>query len=305
MGGIVRSWWNPSCMCPTTHGEPGTQDSGRATAMRRTIGRTVKAAALPGAVVAAVVIGVAMSAAAKPSVTVRGSPASMERQHEMAVAFDYTFTASPKDVEALVARHALVPLSGGADYALASVSFPYARPEVKTFVERVSADYRKACGEPLVVTSLTRPTTRQPGNAHKLSVHPAGMAVDFRISRSSKCRDWLEKSLLEMEKKDLLDITRERTPAHYHVAVFTRQYAAYAARTRPAASAPAPPAPVAPAIVRPAERAAPSAPAPAAPAARQVRDEAPQTGGAIAAGAIALVLAAFFWTQIRRARQIF
>lgn len=275
--------------------------------MRRAIGRRMRAAALPGAVVAAAVIGVAMSAAAKPAVTVRGSPASMERQHEMAVAADYTFAESPKDVESLVAKNALVPVNGGADYALASVSFPYARPEVKTFVERVSADYRKACGEPLVVTSLTRPSTRQPGNAHKLSVHPAGMAVDFRISREARCRDWLEKTLLAMEKKDLLDITRERSPAHYHVAVFTRQYAAYAARTKPAApaAAPATPAPKVPAVVRtappPAAPAAPAAPAPA----REVAEEVPQTGGAIIAGLIILGLAAFFWMQIRRARQIF
>ena len=305
MGGAARFRWNPSCICLSTHGETGMQDSERAKSMRGTISGRVKGAALPGAVVAAVAVGVAMSAAAKPSVTVRGSPASMERQHEMAVASDYTFAASPKDVESLVAKKRLVPVSGGADYALALVSYPYARPEVKTFVERVAADYRKACGEPLVVTSLTRPRSEQPGNAHKLSVHPAGMAVDFRISRSSKCREWLEKTLLSMEKKDLLDITRERSPAHYHVAVFTRQYAEYAARTAPAARPATPAAPPPPAIARPAERPAPPPARPAEPAARDADAEAPQTGGAIAAGLIVLGLAAFFWAQIRRARQIF
>ena len=37
------------------------------------------------------------------------------------------------------------------------VSFPFARPEVELFVQRLSGQYRRACGEQLVVTSLTRP----------------------------------------------------------------------------------------------------------------------------------------------------
>src|SRR5690606_12122802 len=73
----------------------------------------------------------------------------------------------------------------------------------------------------------TRPLTRQPRNAHRLSVHPAGMAMDLRVPRTSRCRRWLEKALLDLEERQLLDVTRERSPAHYHVALFPDRYLAY------------------------------------------------------------------------------
>ena len=191
-------------------------------------------AALPATVIGAVAVGVAMSAAAKPSVSMRGSPASMQRQYEVAVAEDFTFAETPAAVTDLVKKDRLVRLPGNADYTLARVSHPYARREVRTFVENLSGEYRRACGEQLVVTSLTRPKANQPGNAHELSVHPAGMAVDFRVSRNSKCRDWFEKALLALERKDVLDATRERNPPHYHVAVYPDAYRAYAATLKPA-----------------------------------------------------------------------
>ena len=152
--------------------------------------------------------------------------------------------------------------NSGTDYTLAKVSYPYTRPEVKTFVENVSAEYRKACGEQLVVTSLTRPRTAQPGNAHKLSVHPAGMAVDFRISRNAKCRTWFEKALLALETRAVLDATRERNPPHYHVAVFPDAYRSFAARQKPAAERPSP----SPTVLRP-KAISPEPAAPAAPSA--------------------------------------
>jgi hypothetical protein len=239
---------------------------------RRTIRQMVAHAALPATVVAAVAVGVTMSAVGKPAVTMRGSPASMERQHANAVASDFTFAETPAAVDELVKKGRLVRLPGGENYTLAKVSHPYTRPEIKTFVEDVSAEYRKACGERLVVTSLTRPLTEQPGNAHKLSVHPAGMAVDFRISRAAKCQKWFEKALLAYEEKNLLDATRERNPPHYHVAVFTSEYRAWAAREKsPERPSPSPtvlrPKVLPPEPSAPASGAdAPSRPAPAQPA---------------------------------------
>jgi hypothetical protein len=158
-----------------------------------------------------------------------GSPSSMVHQHEVAVKEDYSFLRSPKDVRTLAAEGALVPVTGNANLTLSKVSYPVARPEVRDFVERFAASYRDATGTPLVVTSLTRPTSAQPPNAHRLSVHPAGMAVDFRVPASSTARAYLESALLAMEKTGVLDVTRERSPAHYHVAVFADAYARYAA----------------------------------------------------------------------------
>jgi hypothetical protein len=111
---------------------------------------------------------------------------------------------------------------GNEDLELAGgeVSFPYARPEVKIFLEQLAHAYHAACGEPLVVTSLTRPISRQPWNASPISVHPTGMAVDMRHSDRRACRQWMDSTLLALEGEGMIEATRERWPAHYHVAVF-------------------------------------------------------------------------------------
>jgi LysM repeat protein len=162
--------------------------------------------------------------------TLKGSRASVDRQYAVAVQHDYSFLDNTKDVGRFVDLGLLVPVRGSSNFELASVSFPYARPGVRTFVDRLAQQYRAACGERLVITSLTRPTGKQPRNASDQSVHPAGMAVDLRISKLSRCRSWLERTLLALEKQGVLDATKERRPAHYHVALFPQQYLTYVAR---------------------------------------------------------------------------
>lgn len=159
-----------------------------------------------------------------------GSPASMVRQHDVAVSENYAFLRTPLDVARLAKDGKLVEVTPDSALALAGVSFPYARPEVLAFVRRLARDYRDSTGQSLTITSLTRPAALQPRNAHRLSVHPAGMAVDFRVPKTPAERAFLERSLLAMEKAGLLDVTRERTPAHYHVAVFAEPTLAWVAR---------------------------------------------------------------------------
>ncbi|HYJ79340.1 MAG TPA: DUF5715 family protein [Longimicrobiaceae bacterium] len=201
----------------------------------------------------------ALPARAAEAPALRGSPGSMVRQHEVAVANDYSFLRDGAEVRRFAENGYLVRVDGSDDLELANVSFAYARPVVATFVLRLAGQYRAGCGERLVVTSLTRPLTEQPSNAHALSVHPAGMAVDLRVSSKAACRGWLESTLLSLERRGLLDVTRESRPPHYHVAVFPDAYAAYVARVggagpddtestaRKASSAPAPVADPAPA----------------------------------------------------------
>jgi LysM repeat protein len=55
------------------------------------------------------------------------------------------------------------------------------------------------------------------------------MAVDLRIPNNGKCRRWLEDTLVSLERADVLDVTRERRPPHYHVALFTQPYEDYLA----------------------------------------------------------------------------
>ena len=56
------------------------------------------------------------------------------------------------------------------------------------------------------------------------------MAVDLRVPRTQQCRDWLNRALLSLEAAGVLEATRERSPAHYHVAVFPIQYEQYVQR---------------------------------------------------------------------------
>jgi LysM repeat protein len=169
------------------------------------------------------------SASAAEAQTLRGSPQTMQKQNRMAIQHDYTFLQTSAQVRRFVSSGHLVEMRGNADYEMVSVSHPYARPALKVFIERLGAQYRAACGEKLVVTSLTRPVREQPRNASELSVHPAGMAVDLRISGRASCVRWLEKTLLALEKQGVLDATRERRPPHYHIALFPEPYTRYVA----------------------------------------------------------------------------
>ena len=167
------------------------------------------------------------AAAEEVAVSLSGSRASMLRQNEIAKAEDYSFLRTPVQVRRFVDDGRLVPVHGNGNFRLANVSYPFERPVVQAFVERLAEQYRGSCGEQLVVTSLTRPTAKQPRNASPLSVHPAGMAADLRVSQRSSCRTWLTKHLLGLEEQGLIDVTLERSPPHYHIAVFPGAYADY------------------------------------------------------------------------------
>lgn len=158
--------------------------------------------------------------------SLRGSPSSLDRQNRAARQQDYTFLTRASELERFVGAGLLVPLDGDAPYRLHDVSFNVARPEVKLFVERLSTQYQKACGEQLVVTSLTRPSSRQPSNASPRSVHPTGMAVDLRVPAGA-CRRWLDATLVALERRRVIEATLERSPLHYHVAVFPDAYLSY------------------------------------------------------------------------------
>lgn len=174
----------------------------------------------------------AFAAATAPLVDAQsllGSRSSLLRQNAEAQDHDFTYLRTSSDVRSFARKGLLVRLRGNSDYRLAAdyVSFPYARPEVKLFIERLADQYRAACGERLYITSLTRPITRQPRNASHLSVHPTGMAVDLRRSHRASCRSWLEETLLYLEGRDVLEATREQRPPHYHVTLFPKPYMRY------------------------------------------------------------------------------
>ncbi len=197
------------------HGGRATQGSPWAPPRRKSVGVLLAAGLL---------LGAAPGEAGAQSL--RGSAASLDRQGAQARRHDFTHLASARQLRRFVDADLLVQVAGNQDYTLVDVSFPFARPEARLFIERLSSQYRRACNERLVVTSLTRPLSHQPRNASDRSVHPTGMAIDLRRP-GGRCRSWLDGVLLSLEARGVLEATYERRPPHYHVAVYPKPYAAY------------------------------------------------------------------------------
>jgi len=159
------------------------------------------------------------------------SRAALDRQFTGAEAVGYARARNQSDVHEAVRSGDLVQLRGNASYEVKeTMSLPFARPEVRLFVETLAADFHRACGDRLVLTSLVRPRDRQPRNAHPRSVHQLGLAMDLRISWKRSCRRWLEANLLHMESQGILEASKERHPPHYHVVLFTDPYLDYLKR---------------------------------------------------------------------------
>ncbi len=175
-------------------------------------------------------VAIAVLAGGASAQSLRGSASSLDLQVEQAERHEFTYLRGTEQLGRFVDAGLLVSVDGNRDYSLKDVSFPFARPEVKLFIERLSGQYRRACGEQLIVTSLTRPSeSPQPRNASDRSVQPTGMALDLRRPQG-RCRQWLERTLLSLEEKDVLEATAERSPPHYHIAVFPSPYARYVTR---------------------------------------------------------------------------
>ncbi len=170
------------------------------------------------------------SASAVEAQTLRGSRASVERIHRQALNHDLRFYKTGAAIRRAAAEGRLVRLTGDANYRVAGVSYPYLLPVAHTFVTRLAAQYRATCGERLVVTSATRPTSLRLINSVDKSVHPTGMAVDLRRSTNRRCLTWLRSTLLSLEAAGVIEAVEERNPPHFHVAVFPRQYQRYVQR---------------------------------------------------------------------------
>ena len=160
--------------------------------------------------------------------SLRGSPASVDRMYDQARSERLPFHETGRAVRTAARGGALVRLASSRNVTLRNVSFPYVTSATRTFVERLGARYRRTCGRPLVVTSATRPATRQPANSVAQSVHPTGMAIDLR-KPSGRCLRWLRTTLLSLEEAGVVEATEEFRPPHFHVAVYPTSYARYAA----------------------------------------------------------------------------
>lgn len=164
-----------------------------------------------------------------PAQSLRGSPSSVDRMYRQAVSHDIYFYKTGDGVRRAADEGRFLRLTGNEHYSVHDVSYPVVRPATYTFVTRLAAQYHRACGEPMVVTSATRPKSDQPWNSHPQSVHPTGMAIDLR-KPAGRCRTWLRETLLSLERAGMLEATEEYHPPHFHVAVFAAPYTQYVER---------------------------------------------------------------------------
>lgn len=143
--------------------------------------------------------------------------------YEYAKRLNFTFVEDTKKRDRLIKNETLVPLEG-TYIKLADVSQPYLLPITLQFVTRLSQQYAaQGCGK-LTVTSALRLTMDQPSNASPHSVHPTGMAVDFRIPEHPFCNTWIRRTLLNIEADQRVDSTKEAGPPHLHAVVVTESY---------------------------------------------------------------------------------
>jgi len=127
--------------------------------------------------------------------SLRGSESSVSLMYRSAVRGGLDFYETSSQVKRAVLRGELVALRSNGNYHVANVRTPYVRPQTRAFVANLAADYRGACGQPMVVTSATRPMSRKLVNSSSQSVHPTGIAVDLRRP-SGHCLTWLRRTLL-------------------------------------------------------------------------------------------------------------
>lgn len=155
--------------------------------------------------------------------SLRGSPSSVDLMYTAAHRRDLQFLRTPEDIYAAARAGSLELISITEDLDIERVNYPFVLPNTLRFADSLAARYRAACGERLVVTSGARPLAEQPRNASPKSVHPTGMAVDFRRPQTPACLTWLRKSLVTLEDAGVIEATEERHPPHFHVAVLRQR----------------------------------------------------------------------------------
>ena len=171
---------------------------------------------------------IASHGAARAEPSLKGSPSSLDRQNRAAARAGLSKLHSGDDIRRAAERGVVRRVEGSELFELHDVSYPYAHPDLISFIHELARFYGRSCGERLVITSLMRPISEQPRNASDRSVHPTGLAVDLRYP-VRPCRARLEPALLALEREGVVEATRERRPPHYHVTLDPERYLQVAA----------------------------------------------------------------------------
>lgn len=177
----------------------------------------------------------------------RGSRAAMARENAAADRHDLRRYKHSGELRAAIESGMLVkipdtegyfldPTLGEADVPFHARLYRHARPWVKSFLDDVARDLKKAIGvvETLKITSLVRTETYQEllmlrnpnaargATADTRSSHLTGSTVDISTKEMSpKVRAWLRQKLAVLEMRGLVQATEERKANMcFHVMVF-------------------------------------------------------------------------------------
>ena len=161
----------------------------------------------------------------RPKVGLNGNLKSVVRAWDFANTQSFRFASS--DLELVWMRLTRQVVSSDEstlkNVKLVKVSYPFLRPTVRDYLDRLSSQYNSKCGQPLVVTSMLRfDGSHRLENSSKRSVHPTGSAFDLRLDVG--CKSWLKSALLTGESRGYVDVTEEKFPPHLHVVVYENEY---------------------------------------------------------------------------------
>lgn len=179
---------------------------------------------------------------ARPA-SLKGSVLSQKRQNRVANKAHLSRLRNIKDIQKLVRKDLLVEVKDTPAYYLGrylgyldapnAAWYRFTRPWTKRFLERVLGAGHRLTGERFKVTSLVRTKiyqrklVKKGANAisgsgwWRQSSHLTGATIDISYKNMSpKARRWLEKKLLILERKGLVEATKERRSYCFHVMVF-------------------------------------------------------------------------------------
>ncbi len=175
-----------------------------------------------------------------------GSPASQMRQNRAIDAIPLERMADITELKSLAAQGKLVPIADTEWYAVDvtlgvedptnAAWYAHARPWVKAFLDDLRDAPRRA-GERFRITSLSRtaeyqrllvgnsgenPTAIRGRKWWQRSSHLAGATVDITYKEMSYAtRKWLQARLLDLERRKLIEATKERKRSTtFHIMVF-------------------------------------------------------------------------------------
>lgn len=167
-----------------------------------------------------------------------GSPEARALENAKADEFSLERIADERSMTRLVEEKRLIPVPNN-DYVRWHHRFPkryaFYLPHADDFLVRLGRDFRSVFNKPIIVTSAIRPISYQrklatrnrnaaPTEGSFASTHPTGATIDigYKGLRREETA-WIESYLSKKEADGVIQATKERYQACFHVMVYTPQ----------------------------------------------------------------------------------